>query len=283
MDPTLRCPNCQADSSGTSANADAKTKKSSASEIKVEAPARKERSAAFLDDEDDFSEPLEISKPFRPATGLAGAVKVLLFLNILFALLFIGSGYLQYELTQRILKREEIQQNVLKQNDSRHQMISLIYSASFLLTAIVFLFWFHRAYSNLESLGARDLKYSSGWAVGCWFVPILSLFRPVMIAQEIWRQSEPANVTNGNHGTSSSWLIGLWWTAWVLSNILGGISSFSILEARGIENLQIATFYQVVSMAASLVAAVFALLVVHMIDVRQSKRAAVISKNVPAV
>ncbi|MBM3996772.1 MAG: DUF4328 domain-containing protein [Planctomycetes bacterium] len=31
------------------------------------------------------------------------------------------------------------------------------------------------------------LTYTSGWAVRCWFVPILNFYRPVQIAQEIWR------------------------------------------------------------------------------------------------
>ena len=36
----------------------------------------------------------------------------------------------------------------------------------------------------------QGLRYGNGWAIGAWFVPILSLVRPKQMANEIWRGSE---------------------------------------------------------------------------------------------
>jgi hypothetical protein len=276
---TVRCPICRKDFSVKSLGSLVTEIKSDApTEIQAGLPATEGRDVDWFDDEDDAPERLEIGNAFKPASGLAAAVKVLFFLYVVFGFLFLGSGYLQYQLTERMLKRENIQQIELKDNDSRHRVLSVLNTAIFLLTAIVFLFWFHRSYANLEPLRARGLKYSRGWAVGCWFVPILSLFRPVMIAQEIWRQSDPEDVAERKHGAGgNSLLIGIWWAAWVVSLILGNISSYAILEAKGPENLQIATFYHMVSTGASIGAAALALLVVHEIDIRQTERAAALS------
>jgi len=86
-------------------------------------------------------------------------------------------------------------------------------------TAVVFLMWIYSAYANLESLGSGALQYSSGWAVGYFFIPILNLFRPLQVVQEIWRTSDPED-----GGASNSALAGFWWACWILGNILGYIS-----------------------------------------------------------
>jgi hypothetical protein len=51
---------------------------------------------------------------------------------------------------------------------------------------------FRRAYRNLPALGAESPRFSSGWAVGAWFVPFLNLVRPKQIMDDIWRASDPA-------------------------------------------------------------------------------------------
>lgn len=48
----------------------------------------------------------------------------------------------------------------------------------YILTVVFFLIWLNRSYKNLTPLGAQDLAYSSGWAVGYWFIPFVNLVRP---------------------------------------------------------------------------------------------------------
>ncbi len=92
------------------------------------------------------------------------------------------------------------------------------------LAAIVFISWFGMAYANLGRLGVKNLRWSNGWAVGAWFVPILNLFRPKQIANDIWRGSEPDIEVSSNR-----WQFGQvtpiihWW--WGLF-LLGGFTSY---------------------------------------------------------
>jgi hypothetical protein len=60
-----------------------------------------------------------------------------------------------------------------------------------LLVAVVFLAWFRRVYRNLEALGARGLRFKAGWAVWGWFVPLLGLFRPKQLLNDVWRAGDP--------------------------------------------------------------------------------------------
>ncbi|HEX2127784.1 MAG TPA: DUF4328 domain-containing protein, partial [Solirubrobacterales bacterium] len=54
--------------------------------------------------------------------------------------------------------------------------------AVFPLGPAVFLPWFYRAYTNLGRFGLQDLRFTPGWSVAAWFIPILNLFRPKQIA-----------------------------------------------------------------------------------------------------
>ena len=89
----------------------------------------------------------------------------------------------------------------------------------YLVGAAVFLFWFHRAYANLERLEAGGMRHSKKWAVISWFVPIVNLWHPKQIANDAWRGSEPdvgEGTTWANHGPLPAFL-DLWWAFWVLS------------------------------------------------------------------
>jgi hypothetical protein len=84
---------------------------------------------------------------------------------------------------------------------------------------------FARAYSNLA---AGQRRHSSGWAIGSWFVPILNLFRPAEIANDIWRTS-----LRGRNGG----LTGLWWGLYLLNLVSGGVAIFvaSLRPDRAVE------------------------------------------------
>ena len=60
-----------------------------------------------------------------------------------------------------------------------------------LLVAVLFLAWFRRVYRNLEALGARGLRFKTGWAFWGWFVPLLGLLRPKQLLDDVWRASDP--------------------------------------------------------------------------------------------
>ena len=56
-------------------------------------------------------------------------------------------------------------------------------------TVVSFLMWNHRVSRNLRSLSARGQRFTPGWAVGWWFVPIMFYFHPYQVMAEIWRGS----------------------------------------------------------------------------------------------
>lgn len=144
-----------------------------------------------------------------------------------------------------------------------------------LATGLAFLVWFYNAHDNLRLLGARGLEYSPGWAVGYFFIPILSLFRPYQVAQEIYRASNPdvpLDRPSGWRLSSGSTLVGLWWAFSLVESFFGGCSGgFDIDPSRKMLRDESLAGVMVVNLLAA-VAALITILMIKQIRDRQVLR-----------
>jgi hypothetical protein len=213
---------------------------------------------------------------FRPAGGLATATMALLGVSLLIGVCLLGSNFLQYQLAERVVAGVRVPEHELQSSASLQGILGGVNFVVFVVTAIVFICWFNRAHSNLEPLGARGLAYTSGWAAGCWFVPVLNLFRPIQIAQEIWRHSDPVEIANP---PGNSALLGTWWAAWIASNVAGQISLRLNMAVNTPQSLKEATTVSIVTEVIVILAAMFAIAVVRTIDARQTARAEALSSE----
>ncbi len=73
--------------------------------------------------------------------------------------------------------------------EDRFNVSAFISSILYVASAIAFVTWFWRAYSNLGALGKRRER-KPGWAIGSWFIPIAGFIIPYGIGAEIWTKSE---------------------------------------------------------------------------------------------
>ena len=202
---------------------------------------------------------------FRPVADLARWTRIALFACAAFYA--ISAAALPGNLAQlNQLEAQAMGQPVLVDGTPSSDFASVGLSA-FILTSIVFLFFFHRADSNLAVLGPSEQRWSTGWAVGSWFIPILNLFRPKQIANDIWR---------GSDGSSIPSVFTTWWAFW----ILGGAAHFGS-EEQGI-TIEQARFNAIVeALGETLIVfgALCAASVVKLIASRQQLRAQLISER----
>lgn len=89
----------------------------------------------------------------------------------------------------------------------------------YLSSLIVFCFWVHRAYRNLPALGSRHARFTPGWAVGYFFVPLVVLVRGVQVMRDLWIESQPLP-DDGADETEQMLrrrapLVGWWWGLWI--------------------------------------------------------------------
>ena len=116
--------------------------------------------------------------PYRPLRGPARALTILLVLVTVITAIGGVSDWLAFT---RILGNT----STASAEWPRQRMIASLQGLTYLATITGFLVWFHRAYTNLHSLGMEPLRLRAGWAVGGWFVPILNLVRPKQIMSDI--------------------------------------------------------------------------------------------------
>ena len=108
-------------------------------------------------------------------------------------------------------------------------------------TPILVLSWVYRANYNARQLGAADMRFTPGWAVGWHFVPIAWFWMPYLAMREIWR----ASVSPSDWATVPVWpLLRWWWGLWLVGP--WGLDSVDLvagfrLDEAGRETLDAAT------------------------------------------
>lgn len=116
--------------------------------------------------------------------------------------------------------------------------ITTFYVFAILASFIASLVWLKAAYDNLAPLGAAGLRYTPGWAIGAWFIPVGNLFIPKQITDDTWRASDPELPPDAG----ATWkfkpvpsFLHLWWIAWIarwIFTIAGDATATSAIEAR---------------------------------------------------
>jgi len=139
----------------------------------------------------------------------------------------------------------------------------------YVATVVFFLVWLYRAYANLRAFNpSRRLDHSPGWAVGSFFVPFINLVVPYRAVKEVWQKSGPPDEELLSEPNPPA-TFPIWWLFWLLSSIVGNIS----LRVSFNENVpeRTATMISIAAGVLSIIAAVFAYLVVDSIDKKQEE------------
>ena len=100
-------------------------------------------------------------------------------------------------------------------------------------TSILVLAWIHRANYNARRLGASDMIFTPGWAVGWYFVPVAWFWKPYQAMKEIWRVSASPSDWRDEGGSG---LLGWWWALWIVP--FWGLGVGSQLAIQGMEETQ---------------------------------------------
>ncbi len=149
----------------------------------------------------------------------------------------------------------------------------LLYIPLSIFTIVLFCVWLYRANRNARALGATGMRFTPGWSVGWFFIPIMHWFRPYQATREIYRASDPdADAINWVSSPTPVFL-GLWWAFWIIAGMLGCIEFFLVF--RDLQSVSIAgAWMSVVNGLWELPTALLAILVVRAIHNRQQRKAA---------
>jgi hypothetical protein len=151
-------------------------------------------------------------------------------------------------------------------------LLAMVELIIYLTTVVFFCVWLYRAYKNLRALNdSRHINHSPGWAVGSFFVPFVNLVVPYGAVKETWQKSGPPGEALYSEPKPPAWFP-IWWLFWLLSSFAGNAS----FRASFDENIPLSavTILSIVAGGLSVIASLFAYLVVDSIDKRQEETAA---------
>lgn len=144
-----------------------------------------------------------------------------------------------------------------------------------LLTSVVFIRWLFVAHSS-NRVNPEWVKHKSGWAIGGWFVPVLSFWRPFGVTIDVRRGVDgPNELANA--------VMWLWWLTFLTFQFMlnvsfdawDGLDGNEDLEAYG-EALQTAARVDMTANVLAIIAAALALVVVRQLT-RLLREAPVVS------
>jgi len=160
--------------------------------------------------------------------------------------------------------------------EARHDLVILTQMSVYLVTAVLFIRWFHRAYANLPAIGVDGLGHGVPWAIGAWFVPVISLVWPKQMANEIWQGSDPLlEPDEGRQWRTGNvpLFIGMWWLAFIASSLLVGAGWELWGDAKTYSDIKVAAAIEVTGNAIAVLSGVLAYVVVDRASERQQARA----------
>ncbi|WP_372409048.1 DUF4328 domain-containing protein [Streptomyces luteireticuli] len=113
--------------------------------------------------------------------------------------------------------------------DAFHASMALVAGVLGLGALALWTAWFRRVRLNAEALAPGSHRFGSGWAVGAWFTPVVNLWFPKQIADDIWRASAPAGPQGPPRG-----LLDSWWVCGVLAGAVNAVTTvaYALAEAR---------------------------------------------------
>jgi hypothetical protein len=154
-------------------------------------------------------------------------------------------------------------------NDQRQRIIASIHVLTYFLTVVVFGRWIYRMNANARALGADYMRFTPGWSVGWYFVPLACLWKPYEAMKEIWRASKVSKRSQNDR------IVGWWWGGWIVSNILGNIDFRLTMAAKDLKTLSIASAASVVDDVFDIFAITLALILVSRLSrMQKAKRTA---------
>jgi hypothetical protein len=168
------------------------------------------------------------------------------------------ASFEEIDLLRRIREGELVTNSQIVASDEQVAGSTVAILICVFVTGILWLVWQHRAQTNV--LGRRTgLRFTPGWAVGWWFVPIANLWKPFQAMSELRRASEHRD----GWAMASAWpVMGFWWAGWIASAALTRVSAAQAGGTADIDDFIASDVTWIIAMLVDISTAVLAALVV---------------------
>lgn len=199
---------------------------------------------------------------------------------IVITVIAVFSNYLELEILMKTKSGVFLDERETTINDLRQGIVALLQLGFYMASIVVFLKWFRRAYGNLHRLNV-DVKHTERMALWYWIIPILCLYRPVQIMNEIWKKTQEKIVQYDSSYLikNAGLLIGLWWTLFIISNFIGRYLLRAAFKQETINQLIDSSEATIISDIIQIAEALLIILIVHKLSKIELKLAEEVEKS----
>jgi len=179
----------------------------------------------------DVRQKIMDNQPYLNPSTLSKVVVTLIIFGGILDLTAAFSSYLEYNLLASVRDGSQVTTEMANANDNRQMVIGVSQTILYLVTTVFFAKWLYRMSRNAHAIGNKSLKYTPGWSIGYYFIPILNLFRPYQCLRESYESFIEKDEAKDN------WIFPLWWFAWLVSNIVGRALLKASIRAEELDEL----------------------------------------------
>ena len=154
--------------------------------------------------------------PIKPLAGLTRPLRVLLTACVVVSTLAVAADLYVYA-EYAALPAGAVFADQLLASDAVSALVAILQFGLLVACAVVFLMWAYRANKNLRARAGIAMRFTPGWTVVWFFIPIACVFKPYQALKEIWL------VSHGTTGDGHA-VVGWWWFLFVLSSVAGNVA-----------------------------------------------------------
>ena len=212
----------------------------------------------------------------------AKAVIIVFWIFVGSSIFILVSTYAELGLLNKIAADEYIEDGAILASEDRLGLASLVHLIVFIASIVVFIQWFRRAYGNLERSGVPYVAHRETMTIWAWIIPIVFLYRPLQMMNEIWKESQERIHTFDQLFVIRNIkpVVGVWWAIHILSHIIGQFEFRQMMnEYPSTAELISAAQFSLVSSGVELFEALMVILIVSQITKMEDKLAEEIVKS----
>lgn len=206
--------------------------------------------------------------------GRANFIEIVFAIHMIISGIIILSDYWQYSMLQEIANGGYVDEYTIEENDNRQALMAVLRMFFMIVTAVAFIMWFFRAYKNLRLANVAGLKYSPGWTIGAFFIPIGNLFIPYNIMEEVWKGSHVLSGEVARDGWKNKKLnfkVPIWWVSFMIYYLGGYFLSRMYESSSSVDGMIYGTLISMAVNLCSILAAVLGILIVDEITDNQHR------------
>jgi len=153
--------------------------------------------------------------------------------------------------------------------------LGIVAALALLAAAAVFIIWLWRVRWNAEMFCRGRHRLSRGWVLGSWICPLVNLWYPKQVVDDIVAASDPRTdpLRVSLEDIPGTRLVWGWWLTWVVGLVTGNIVQRGVLGgASQLGDLRTNVILSSVSALFTTCAAVLAVMLIQRIDELQTQR-----------